>query len=135
MPVEPSTAWKISGGAVDGIDPHRYHRPRFDATPSGSPDDSPRPIRRRPDHDQLASADLERAVRGFYEAVVSRRIIHAGDLMLTEHLAVTQRGEPGLLALRRRSATVDMDGAVAAVLAHYGLAHLPAVEAQDWIAY
>jgi Phage Terminase len=70
-------------------------------------------------------ADLERAARGFYESVLSRRLVHGGDLMLTEHVNAAQRGEPGMLALKRRSATSDMDAAVAAVLAHWGAEHMP----------
>jgi hypothetical protein len=52
-----------------------------------------------------------------------------------DHVVAAQRGDPGLLALRRRSASVDMDGAVAAVVAHHAVEHLPVTVEQDWIAY
>lgn len=70
-------------------------------------------------------ADLDRAVRSMYEAVMSRRVVHLGDLLLAEHLAAATQAEPGKLQLRRRNTTADMDGAVAAIVAHYAIGRLP----------
>lgn len=85
---------------------------------------------------ELNSADMERAVRAFYEAVVTRRLVHPPDPMLTEHVGSARQGDPGSIALRRRSTTLDIDGVLAAVAACAALDRAPEPKpVASWVAY
>lgn len=84
--------------------------------------------------DAVGPTDLERATRSFYEAVISRRVVHPPDPVLAEQLAQAQRGEPGTIALRRRNPSLDIEAAVAAVGALWALDHAPRRRA-TWTAY
>ena len=80
----------------------------------------------------LNGADQVRAAATFHEAVVARQLVHAGDRMTGAHLgSLTADG-----VLRRRSAGMDVDAAVAVVLAVWGAVHSVArAPAHDWVAF
>ena len=78
-------------------------------------------------------ADMDRGVRGFYSSAIARRLVHPPDPLLAAHLAAAQAGEPGLFVWKRRG-PLDIDGAVAAVLAVWGVEHDPA-PTFSWVAY
>ena len=69
------------------------------------------------------------AANGFYEAVLSRSLVHPLDPMTASHVgAVTSDG-----VWSRRSASADVDAAVALTLAHHGVLHAP--RGPSWSAY
>lgn len=82
----------------------------------------------------VSGADTDRAARGFYEAVVGRRLVHPPDAVLAGQVAAVAGAEPGLM-VRRRSPGVVTDAAVAAVLAHWAATGTPAPPPATWVAY
>ena len=91
------------------------------------------------DVDQLLETvtytDLERAALAVYEAVIARRIVHPPDPMLADQLAAAQPGEPGTMALRRRNPSIDIEAAVAAVIAVWAVDRTPVTRRPGWVAY
>jgi hypothetical protein len=86
---------------------------------------------------ELGMGEVDRAARAFYEAVVTRRLVHPLDPMLAEHVASARQGDPGALALRRKASTLDIDGVLAAIVAAATLdrAPEPAAKPASWVAY
>jgi hypothetical protein len=82
----------------------------------------------------LSGTDVDRAARSFYEATASRRLVHPADPVLAEHLASAQASRPGLFRLQSAGA-IDVTGAVAAVLALWGVDRVPVTVAPNWVAW
>ena len=82
----------------------------------------------------VGPADLQRASAAFYEAVVGRQLLHAGNPTLGAALALSSADVPGGIP-ERRAATADIDAARAAVLAFHQAASRVAAPAVTWSAY
>lgn len=80
-------------------------------------------------------ADLESAVKSFYEGVIARRLVHPLDPMLADQMAAAQPGEPGTMALRRRNPTIDIEAAVGAVMVAWAADRAAGRAAPKWVAY
>jgi hypothetical protein len=55
--------------------------------------------------------------------------------MLADQLAAAQPGEPGTMALRRRNPSIDIEAAVAAVIAVWAVDRTPVTRRPGWVAY
>jgi phage terminase large subunit-like protein len=82
----------------------------------------------------IGLADLQRASAAFYEAVISRQLVHMGDPVLDGAMAVCTADAPGQTPSRRSQAS-DIDPARAAVLAAFEAGRRPAATpAATWTA-
>ena len=82
----------------------------------------------------VGTADLQRASAAFYEAVVTRQLLHAGHPTLDAALALCSADTPGQIP-ERRAKTADIDAARAAVLATQQATTRPAAVVASWSAY
>ena len=79
-------------------------------------------------------ADLQRASAAFYEAVVGRQLLHAGNPALDAALALSSADVPGGIP-ERRAKTADIDAARAAVMAYHLATTRVAAAPISWSVY
>ena len=111
-------------------------RPPFVAVAAKTPAEAAtkRTVASRAEVVVVGIADLQRASAAFYEAVVGRQLLHAGNPALDSSLALSSSDVPGGIP-ERRAKTADVDGTRAAVLAAHLATTRKASKVASWSAY